>query len=287
MIAERPFKWKCTSFAPWAGPDARPAQGSGEIAIILPQTALAAPGGGCYPSRMLTWILFGFLLGLQHALEADHLAAVASLAAGKKGVRPIIRHGAVWGIGHALTLGAFGGAVYALKLTLDERLASGLEFAVGLMLVLLGGRVLYTLLKARIHFHVHRHGAGGAHFHAHSHAGDVANHALSAHAHAHEKRGWGRSLAVGMMHGLAGSAALVALAASSAPSVPLGVAFMLLFGLGSVFGMALFSAVIAVPLSLTAPALTWASRGFQALAGVIAVGIGIRILVETGAVLFG
>ncbi len=239
-----------------------------------------------YTRPMLTWIVFGFLLGLQHALEADHIAAVASIAAGKKGFRPIVRHGAFWGIGHALTLGAFGGAVYALKLTLNERLASGLEFAVGVMLVLLGARVLFLLVRARIHFHVHGHGPGQVHFHAHSHAGDVADHARSAHAHMHAGGHWGRSLAVGMMHGLAGSAALVALAASSAPSVPLGLAFMLLFGIGSVAGMALFSAVIAVPLSYTANALTWASRGLQALAGVIAIGIGLHIMVETGAVLF-
>ena len=89
-----------------------------------------------------------------------------------------------------------------------------------------------------------------------------------------------------MVHGLAGSAALVALAAASAPSVPLGLAFMLVFGLGSIAGMALFSAVIAVPLSFTAKTLTWASRALQALAGVIAIGIGLRILVETGTILF-
>jgi high-affinity nickel permease len=235
---------------------------------------------------MLAWIVFGFLLGLQHALEADHIAAVASIAADQKGFRPIVRHGALWGLGHAVTLGAFGGAVYALKLTLDERLAAGLEFAVGAMLVLLGARVLYVLIKARIHFHVHRHGPDEAHFHAHSHAGDVGNHALSRHAHPHPERGWGRSLAVGMIHGLAGSAALVALAASSAPSVPLGLAFMLLFGIGSIAGMALFSAVIAVPLSYTARTLTWASRGLQAVAGIIAIGIGLHVMVETGAVLF-
>ena len=235
---------------------------------------------------MLSWIVFGFLLGLQHALEADHIAAVTSIAADKKGARPIIRHGALWGLGHALTLGAFGGAVYALKLTLDERLADGLEFAVGIMLVLLGGRLIVALIKARIHFHVHRHGSGDVHFHAHSHAGDVREHALSRHDHGHPAASWGRSLAVGMVHGLAGSAALVALAASSAPSVPLGLAFMVLFGLGSVIGMAMFSAVIAVPLSLASGALTWASRGLQALAGVIAVGIGVHIMIETGARLF-
>ena len=235
---------------------------------------------------MLTWVIFGFLLGLQHALEADHIAAVASITADKKGFRSILRHGAVWGVGHALTLGAFGGAVYALKLTLDETLANGLEFAVGAMLVLLGGRVLYMIARSRTHFHVHRHSRDEVHFHAHSHAGDVADHRQSAHAHIHPQRHWGRSLAVGMIHGLAGSAALVALAASSAPSVPLGLAFMILFGLGSVAGMALFTAVIAVPLSYTGAALTWASRGLQALAGVIALGIGLHIMVETGTFLF-
>jgi hypothetical protein len=236
---------------------------------------------------MLTWVLFGFLLGIQHALEADHIAAVASISADQKGARRIIRHGAVWGLGHALVLGAFGGAIYALQLTLSERLASGLEFAVGIMMVLLGGRLLYVLLRDRIHFHTHGHGAGGVHFHAHSHAGDGNDHAASAHAHLHPAGGWRRSLSVGMMHGLAGSAALVALAAATAPSVPLGVAFMVLFGVGSIAGMAMFSAVIAVPLSYAAATLTWATRGFQALAGVFAIGVGLRILVETGAVLFG
>ena len=236
---------------------------------------------------MLTWIIFGFLLGLQHALEADHIAAVASIAADKKGFRPIVRHGAMWGLGHAVTLGVFGGAVYALKLQLDERLASGLEFAVGVMLVLLGVRLIHVLVRDRIHFHVHRHGADEAHFHAHSHAGDVRNHAVSAHAHPHPQGHWGRSLGIGMIHGLAGSAALVALAAASAPSVPLGLAFMVLFGVGSIAGMALFSAVIAVPLSLTGRSLTWASRGLQAVAGIIAIGIGLHLMVETGAVLFG
>jgi len=236
---------------------------------------------------MITWVLFGFLLGLQHALEADHIAAVASLTADKTGVRRIMRHGAVWGVGHALVLGAFGGAVYALELNLSARLASGLEFAVGVMMVLLGARLIYVLVRDRIHFHTHRHGAENVHFHAHSHAGDVKDHRRSAHAHMHPAGGWKRSLAVGMMHGLAGSAALVALAASTAPSVPLGVAFMAVFGIGSIAGMAIFSAVIAVPLSYTAATLTWATRGFQALAGIFAIGVGLRTLVETGAVLFG
>ena len=234
---------------------------------------------------MLTWVFFGFLLGLQHALEADHLAAVSTIATDQKGFGRIVRHGAAWGIGHAVMLGAFGGAVYALKLTLDAKLASSLEFAVGVMLVLLGARALYVIAKSRIHFHVHRHGSGEVHVHAHSHAGDVADHRLSRHEHPHAQNGWGRSLAVGVMHGLAGSAALVALAASTAPSVPLGIAFMVLFGLGTIAGMALFSAVLAVPLGFAARSLGWATQAFQAAAGLIAVGLGLRIMIETGSAL--
>ena len=109
---------------------------------------------------MFTWIVFGFLLGLQHALEADHIATVASIAADKRGTGRIVRHGALWGLGHALTLGAFGGAVYALELNLSDRLATGLEFIVGIMMLLIGGRLVYTIAKARIHFHIHRHRTG-------------------------------------------------------------------------------------------------------------------------------
>ncbi len=231
---------------------------------------------------MLTWMTLGLLIGLQHALEADHIAAVATLASAKTGFRPIARHGAIWGLGHALTLGAFGGAVYGLKLTLSGHLANGLELAVGAMLVILGGHVIYRVFRDRIHFHVHRHRGGQPHFHAHSHAGDVGNHVQSAHYHYHPDKSWRRSLSVGMMHGLAGSAALVALTASTAPSATSGLLFIALFGLGSMIGMAMFSAVIAVPLSLTAKTLTWANRGLQIGAGLFALGFGLSIMIETG-----
>ena len=235
---------------------------------------------------MLTWMTFGFLIGLQHALEADHVAAVASLASDKTGIRCIARHGAMWGIGHALTLSAFGGAVYALKLNLDGTLASGLEFVVGVMLAGLGARVLYRVWRDRVHFHVHRHQAVDAHFHAHSHAGDVTDHRRSKHLHFHPQGSWKSSLSVGMMHGIAGSAALVALTASTASSPSTGLLFMALFGLGSVLGMAALSAVIAVPLTLTVKTLTWANRGLQVLAGTVALAFGLYIMVETGAILF-
>ena len=228
---------------------------------------------------MLAWLFFGLLLGLQHALEVDHLAAVTALSVERRGMGEVMRHGVFWGGGHALVLGAFGGLVYALQLSLNARLANGLECAVGVMMVLLGARLLYLLTRDRIHIHLHRHAGGDVHLHAHSHAGDTRNHAQSRHAHVHAPGGWKRSFSVGLMHGLAGSAALVALAGSSAPSIPVGVAFIAVFGLGSVVGMALFSVAIAVPLAYTAQAFTGLTRAVQALAGLFAVGVGLRIIV--------
>lgn len=225
-------------------------------------------------------MVFGFLIGLQHALEADHIVAVATLTSDTTGLRRIARHGAIWGVGHALTLGAFGGTVYVFKLAMTPQLENGLELVVGAMLALLGSRVIYRIWRDRVHFHVHRHTDGDAHFHAHSHAGDVTNHKKSKHAHVHTAHGWRRSLGVGMMHGLAGSAALVALTASMAETPILGFAFMALFGLGSILGMVAFSAAIAVPFTLTARSMTWVHRGLQLAAGLIAFGFGLHIVIE-------
>jgi high-affinity nickel permease len=236
---------------------------------------------------MFTWMTLGFFIGLQHALEADHIAAVASLSAEKTGLRRIARHGMFWGLGHALTLMVFGGVVFALKLSLDPKLSTMLEAAVGAMLVVLGGRIVYKLVRDRIHFHAHRHREGDVHFHAHSHAGETVRHRDSSHAHLHPSHGWRRSFSVGLMHGLAGSAALVALTASTASTPALGLAFMLLFGIGSTLGMAAFSAVIAVPLTLTAMTLTWANRALQFSAGLVALGFGAWIMIENGSALLG
>ena len=112
-----------------------------------------------------------------------------------------------------------------------------------------------------------------------------AEHALSRHDHSHSGAGWRTTLLVGMMHGAAGSAALVALAGSTADSLVLGVVFIGLFGAGSIAGMAALSAVIAVPLSWAGGSLTWINRILQATAGAAAVVIGALIFLESGAVL--
>src|SRR6188474_1690343 len=164
-------------------------------------------------------LVVGLLLGMQHATEADHLAAVATLTTRQNSLARVLRQGIAWGIGHTLTLMLFAGAVLALGQVISPGLEKGLETAVGLMLIVLGADVLRRLWRDRVHFHVHTHAPQPPHVHAHSHRGDGA-HADSAHRHEHATREWPlRALAIGMVHGLAGSAALVVLSLQAVPSV--------------------------------------------------------------------
>ena len=226
-------------------------------------------------------LVVGVLLGMQHATEADHLAAVATLATRQNSLARTLRQGVAWGIGHTLTLVLFGGVVLWLGQAISPRLGQALETAVGIMLVLLGADVLRRLIRDRIHFHVHRHRRDTVHVHAHSHRGE-GRHADSAHRHAHPKRWPVRALAVGMMHGLAGSAALVVLTLETIPSVGLGVGYIALFGLGSIAGMALLSAVIAVPLKLSSAYLTRVHHAMTALVGVFSLTLGLAMVAEIG-----
>jgi hypothetical protein len=225
----------------------------------------------------------GFLLGMQHALEADHVAAVSSIAARRTDVGDIVKHGLTWGLGHTLTLFAFAGAAMLLGHAIPEHLARPLETAVGIMLVGLGAHVLWRPWRDRVHFHRHDHGDGAVHFHAHSHAGETVPHARAPHAHGHiHSHGfrW-RTLLVGLMHGMAGSAALLVLAVSQASSAVAGLGYVALFGIGSMFGMGALSAVIAVPLAASARWLTWANSGLQGAVGAVTVAIGVTTIVET------
>lgn len=223
-------------------------------------------------------VLTGFLVGMRHALEADHVAAVAALATGSRSVGQTLRLGIAWGIGHTLTIVTVGSAVLLLEGAVPERVAAALEAAVGAMLIVLGAGVLRRMVRDRVHFHLHRHGRV-AHFHAHSHAGEGA-HRASRHDHAHPQALTGRALLVGTVHGLAGSAALVLLTAGGIGAFGPGLAYMLLFGLGSILGMAVLSGVIALPLRLTAGRLTRAYAGLTAGIALVTIGLGAGILAE-------
>ena len=233
---------------------------------------------------MISVLLLGFLIGMQHALEVDHVAAVASLATRALSIRAVVRQGAIWGLGHTLTLLIFGGIVIGLGSAIPERLAEGLELAVGVMLILLGLDVLRRLLQERVHFHVHRHGDGVVHMHAHSHAGESRAHDPNRHDHAHPKALPLRTLLVGMMHGLAGSAALLVLALAAVDSAATAFAYIAVFGLGSIVGMAALSALIAVPLGYSARLLTWSNRILQTAIGGVTVAVGGFIVYEIAVV---
>jgi ABC-type nickel/cobalt efflux system permease component RcnA len=207
---------------------------------------------------MIAILALGFTIGLAHAMEADHLAAVATIASRHSRPVDIVKHGLTWGLGHALTLFVLGGAVFVLGGAIPDSLSNWLELAVGVMLFFLGAQVLWKLWKSRIHAHVHDHD-GAPHVHLHSHQHEPG------HAHRHGFR-W-RTLAVGLMHGLAGSAALLLLAMTQVRDPVRGLAYIFVFGVGSMAGMAALSAAISVPLALSARFIAAANNGLQALIG--------------------
>jgi MFS family permease len=229
---------------------------------------------------MLSIFLFGFVMGVRHAFEADHLAAVASLATGRRGLRSGLVQGAAWGLGHTLTLLLVGGACLVLGQAVPARWATGLEALVGVMLLALGADVLRRSRRQRVHVHVHGHDDGTRHWHAHRHE-PAAAHDPTRHEHAHPRHLTLRALAVGLVHGLAGSAALFLLTLQVVPSPGLGLAYIALFGAGSILGMALLGAVIMVPLRAASPLLTRLQGGLEAAVGLATIAIGLRILVET------
>jgi len=215
---------------------------------------------------------------MRHALEADHLAAVAAISTKEHSLRASVKHGVIWGVGHTSTLFLFGSMVIFMNGVISQQLADQLEFAVGIMLVFLGLDVLRRLTQERIHYHSHQHQNTQSHFHAHSHRGEK-KHQQSEHQHSHDKFPY-RTLFIGFMHGLAGSAALILLTLESIDSVPLSMVYILLFGIGSIAGMAVLSMIIAVPLRASTK-LTWLHNGLQISIGILTIALGTSVIYQS------
>ncbi|MBN4076966.1 urease accessory protein [Mariprofundus ferrooxydans] len=232
---------------------------------------------------MMSVLLLGFLLGMRHAVEADHVAAVASMTTQSKSLGDAMRLGATWGLGHTLTLFLFGSIVLFTDSFIPTDMAMMLEFAVGAMLIALGVDVIRRMVRQRIHFHQHVHAEGVKHFHAHSHAGE-GNHDQSTHSHTHKKKLQLRPLLVGMMHGMAGSAALIVLALQTVNSTLTGMLYIALFGLGSVAGMAVLATIIMIPLRHSAQRLTGFYNGLQTTIGIGTITFGAYVMYQIGVV---
>jgi len=179
----------------------------------------------------------GLALGLRHAFEPDHLAAVSTLATRQGRLWSAARLGLAWGVGHTAAVGVVAFGVVGFGVTLPERLWPLTELAVALLLVTLGATVVWRYTRGRWHLHAHAHD-GAPHFHLHSHA------ASATHNHAHASGDLHRSLGFGLLHGLAGSAAVIVLLVAAAPTGALRVAYVLAFGAGTMAGMLAVSAAL-------------------------------------------
>ena len=229
---------------------------------------------------MFSILFLGLLIGMRHALEADHVAAVASLVTKETSVANTVKHGAVWGLGHTITLFIFGSIVILMDSLMPEKIALGLELVVGLMLIILGIDVIKRVYKEKVHFHRHKHNDGKEHFHAHSHKGEK-EHKPEVHEHEHKSRFPLRTLFVGLMHGMAGSAALILLTLQTVKSPFIGILYMLLFGVGSMLGMAVLSVIISIPLRYSSNGLTWLHNGFHIAIGVTTIILGTALAYES------
>jgi sulfite exporter TauE/SafE len=215
--------------------------------------------------QILTVLALAFFLGLKHATDADHVAAVTTLLGDRRSLLGSCWVGVFWGAGHTLSLAIAGLAVIFLKLRVSSWLETRLEMAVAIMLIALGVRVLYKAWKGSFEFHRHSH----THF-----STDVTPHA---HWHLHSRRslqahaGWIhvglRPLVVGMVHGAAGSGALMLLVLSTIHSPAEGLAYIVIFGVGSIAGMLAISVLLAMPLQWISNRTAGGYRRVQIAAG--------------------
>ena len=228
-------------------------------------------------AQILSLLALGFVLGLKHALDADHLAAISTIATERRSLLSSSLVGAIWGVGHTISLMIAAVLVIFLHFEIGDRTAKGLEFCVGLMLIALGVNALRKLARGRVHVHAHEHD-GYWHVHPHLHQKDAQD---KPHMH-HGLKSGARPLLVGMMHGLAGSAALTLLVLATIPSPLVGFVYIAVFGIGSIGGMTIMSTLCALPTKLTSQRFARANFALRCLAGVFSLAFGIFVIYDIG-----
>ncbi len=243
--------------------------------------------GSAAGADMASFLLLGFFIGMSHALEADHIAAIGTLATdGRASTGRLAFLGASWGIGHTTTLFLLSLPIIVFGYAFSARMNAGMEFLIGVMLIGFGLRAFWKLRQKKVHFHIHDHGDGRRHLHAHSHAHATGTHRTDPHKHAHGGFSL-RAFSVGLAHGAAGSAGLVALAAAATQNVVTAMVYVLIFGLGSVLGMALLTASASWPLKMAEKSAGRVLSALQFGVGIFALAVGASVMVENGPLVFG
>lgn len=224
-------------------------------------------------SSITAALAFGFVLGLRHALDPDHLVAVSTIVSEHKSLGRSSLVGTFWGLGHTASLLAMSLVLLLLRVSIPERVALWMEIPVAFMLIALGMATIIGATRKgdwRIHTHTHDHDERGS---PHSH---VHIHTQSGHTHRHRLLRLGRKpFVVGMVHGVAGSAALTLAVLTTIPSIALGMAYIAVFGIGSIGGMLLMSALIGLPFAATAQRFSMINGRIRFIAGLFSVIFGL------------
>jgi high-affinity nickel permease len=224
----------------------------------------------------LLWsaLILGFVLGLRHALDPDHVVAMSTIVSTESNWRRSSLIGSFWGLGHATSLLLVGGLIVALRINITELGAARLEILVAVMLIALGVAAIREARAGfRIHAHSHRHGSS-EHAHLHTHQA----HGQPAHEHAHLLRFGFRPFAVGLVHGIAGSGGLALLVMATAKTAAEGFLYMAALGLGALVGMGVLSGLLTLPLSALRARYETLHLRFQFVSGALSVGFGFWLL---------
>lgn len=241
----------------------------------------------------LSVIAIGLLLGMRHATDADHVIAVAAIVSRERRIGAALRIGALWGVGHSLTILLVGGAILLFDLAIPPRLGLSMELSVALMLILLGVANLTGALRwmnervSTDHAHVHEHAHDGeVHTHLHHHDRASGDHAELEHAAGRLAHlGWFhflRPLVVGVVHGLAGSAAVALLVLATLPDPLWGMLYLVVFSFGTVAGMMAITAINALPFAFGAARWSQLDRYLGLASGVLSLGFGLFLAYQIG-----
>lgn len=247
-------------------------------------------------------LAIGFVLGMRHATDPDHVIAVSTIVTRERSLTRSSLIGMLWGCGHTLTILVVGSAIILFGLAIPARAGLTMEFCVGLMLILLGLMNLSGLTKwlsekfspshlpvTGAHAHLHDH-AGKIHFHWHAHQSGSEHHAESLAPPRWLKTPFTRlglyqtvrPLLIGIVHGLAGSAAVALLILSTIRDPRWAVFYLLVFGIGTIAGMMLITTAIAFPLSFAGNRFAWLNRGLIAGSGLLSLALGLFICYHIG-----